>query len=117
MTQLLPLVEAILPIRGKVGAPVFKPKVLMGGRGYDSEPHRMKLKEHGITPLLARRNTAHGSGLGVFRYVVEQTIALSHQLRHLRTRFDERDDIHEAFTAIGEAMICWRRFHRFKGYF
>jgi hypothetical protein len=54
----------------------------------------------------------HGSGLGIFRYVAEQTLALLHQFRRLRTRFDKRDDIHEAFMDLGCSMICWRRFHR-----
>lgn len=66
---------------------------------------------------IARRRTPHGSGLGIFRYVVEQTIALLHQFRRLRTRFDKRDDIHETFMTIGQAMICWRRLHSSGGYF
>ncbi|WP_433367872.1 hypothetical protein [Streptosporangium sp. CA-115845] len=41
--------------------------------------------------------TAHGSGLGVHRWVVEQTIALLHWFRRLLTRWEIRDDIHEAF--------------------
>ena len=117
MTQLLPLIEAIPPIRGKVGAPQFKPKEVFADRGYDSDPHRHQLHERGIQTRIARRNTEHGSGLGIFRYVVEQTIALLHQLRHLRIRYDKRDDIHEAFIALGEAVICWRRLHSLNGYF
>jgi transposase len=117
VTQLLPLIEAIPPIRGKVGAPQFKPGEVMGDRGYDSDPHRKQLKEQGIKPRLARRRTEHGSGLGVFRYVVEQTIALLHQFRRLRTRYDKRDDIHEAFVELGEAVICWRRLHSFAALF
>ena len=111
MTQLLPLVEAIPPIKGVPGAPLHKPETVMGDRGYDSDPHRQKLSGKAIKTQIARRGTPHGSGLGVFRYVVEQTIALLHQLRRLRTRFDKRDDIHEAFLNIGEAYICWRRLH------
>jgi hypothetical protein len=42
-----------------------------------------------------------GSGLGVYRYVVEQTIALIHQFRRLRPRFDTRDDVHESFNVAG----------------
>ena len=43
VTQLVPLVDAIPPVGGKVGAPLAKPKEVMGDRGYDSNPHRMKL--------------------------------------------------------------------------
>jgi hypothetical protein len=107
---LIPLIDAIPRIAGKVGAPLSKPKRVLGDRGYDSNPHRTKLSGRGIATDIARRNTGHGSGLGVFRYVAEQTIALFHQFRRLRTRFDKRDDIHEAFMSLGCSMICWRRF-------
>lgn len=111
MTQLIPLIDAIPPIAGKPGAPLRKPQEVMGDRGYDCDPHRMKLSGRNIATAIARRNTEHGSGLGVFRYVVEQALALLHQFRRLRTRFDKRDDIHEAFMALGCAMMCWRRIH------
>jgi len=51
----------------------------------------------------------HGSGLGKYRYVVEQAIALLHSFRRLRIRWEVRHDIHEAFLSIGCAIICWRR--------
>jgi hypothetical protein len=35
-------------------------------RGYDSEPHRRKLRQRGIEPVIAKRRTEHGSGLGNF---------------------------------------------------
>jgi hypothetical protein len=40
VTQLLPLVDAIPPIRGTRGRPLRKPKVICADRGYDSESHR-----------------------------------------------------------------------------
>jgi hypothetical protein len=113
---LIPLVDAIPPIGGKIGAPLKKPQLLLADRGYDSDPHRLRLLWRNIHSLIARRNTEHGSGLGVFRYVIEQTIALFHQFRHLRMRVDKRDDVHEAFMSIGCTMICWRRFHNQSGY-
>ena len=109
------MVDAIPPVRGKVGTPRQKPDTLTADRGYDSNPHRRELRNRGIKPELAKRRTAHGSGLGVVRYVVEQTIGLLHQFRRLRTRFDKRDDIHEAFMSLGCSIICWRRFNH--GYF
>jgi transposase len=117
VTQLIPLVDAIPPIAGKPGAPLSKPEEVMGDRGYDSDPRRMELSGRNIATAIARRREGHGSGLGIFRYVVEQTIALLHQFRRLRTRFDKRDDIHESFMTLGCAMICWRRLHSSSGYF
>ncbi len=116
MTQLVPLVEAIPPVKGVAGAPLTKPQRVMGDRGYDSDPHRQKLSGKGIKTEIARRGTEHGSGMGVLRYVVEQTIALLHQFRRLKMRFDKRDDIHETFVTIAEAIICWRRLHNSLAY-
>jgi transposase len=116
VTQLLPLIDAIPPIRGKPGAPLRKPERVQGDRAYDSDPHRMALSGRGIAPDLARRGEPHGSGLGIFRYVVEQALALLHQFRRLRTRFDKRADVHEAFMSLGCSVICWRRLTH-SGYF
>lgn len=107
VTQLLPLVDGIQPVRGKPGRPRQRPQRVQGDRGYDSEPHRKQLRRRNIEPVLAKRNTEHGSGLGVFRWVVERTLAWLHQFRRLRTRYDRRDDIHEAFMSLGCAMICF----------
>jgi transposase len=117
VTQLLPLIDAIPPIRGKVGAPQFRPGEAYADRAYDSEPHRGELRNRGIKPFLAKRNTEHGSGLGIIRWVVEQSEALLHQFRRLKMRFDKRDDIHEAFLNLAEVVICWRRLGSVMGYF
>lgn len=108
ITQLLPLVEAIPPVRGKVGKPRQRPDKVQGDRGYDSEPHREALRNKGIEPVLAKRNTEHGSGLGKTRWMIERTIAWLHQFRRLRIRYEKRADIHEAFLCIACIMICYK---------
>ncbi|HEX8947662.1 MAG TPA: IS5 family transposase [Dissulfurispiraceae bacterium] len=108
VTQLLPLVEAIPPVRGKRGRPRCKPEILQGDRAYDSQPHREELLRRGIEPILAKRGTEHGSGLGVYRWVVERTLSWLHQYRRLRVRYERRADIHEAFLSIACAHICWK---------
>ncbi len=62
-----------------------------------------------FTPVIARRGTGHGSGLGVHRWVAGQSLALLHGFRRLRIRWEIRDDIHEAFLSLACAIICWRR--------
>ena len=108
VTQLLPLVDGIPSIAGKPGRAQRKPKTLQADRAYDSNAHRAALRERGITPVIARRRTEHGSGLGVTRWVVERTNAWLHQFRRLRVRFERRADIHEAFLKLGCCLICWR---------
>jgi len=106
-TQLLPLVDSIPPIAGKVGRPLQRPDSILGNRGYDSQPHRKKLRERGITPQLPKRGTDNGSGLGIYRWVIERSLSWLHQNRRLRIRYERRDDIHEAFLTIGCIKICW----------
>lgn len=107
--QLMPLLEAIPPVRGKVGKPRRRPRTLYADRAYDHDRYRRQLRDKRIEPIIARRSTPHGSGLGVHRWVVEQTIALLHWFRRLRIRWEIRDDIHEAFMTLASAIICWRR--------
>ena len=106
VTQLLPLVESIPPIAGKVGHLRKRPDCVLGDRAYDSQLHRDTLHKLGIDSLLAKRRTENGSGLGVFRWVVERTLSWLHQFRRLRVRYERRDDIHEAFLTIGCILIC-----------
>jgi transposase len=107
ITQLLPLVDAIGPIAGKQGRPRRRPDRVQGDRAYDSQPHRRQLRQRHIVPVLARRRTEHGSGLGVYRWPVERTIAWLFQHRRLRIRYERRPDIHEAFVLIASILICW----------
>jgi transposase len=110
--QLMPLIEAIPPVRGKVGKPRRRPAALYADRGYDHDRYRRLARDKQITPIIGRRGTPHGSGLGVHRWVVEQTIALLHWFRRLRIRWEIRDDIHEAFMALALMIVCWRRLTR-----
>ena len=107
VTQLQPLVEAIPPLRGKRGRPRRRPEAVQGDRGYDSQAHRRWLRRLGIQPVLAERNTEHGSGLGKTRWVVERTLAWLHQFRRLRIRWERLARIHEAFLIMGCIIICW----------
>ncbi|WP_443033073.1 IS5 family transposase [Streptomyces sp. A1-5] len=109
VTQLMPLLDAIPSIRGKRGRPRRRPKEVYADRGYDHDCYRRQVRAKGIKPVIARRGTEHGSGLGTKRWVVEQTIALLHWFGRLRIRWEARDDIHEAFLKIACSLICWRR--------
>ena len=112
ITQLMPLLDAVPPVRGRVGRPRRRPDRLFADRAYDHDKYRRQLRAKGIRPLIARRGVEHGSGLGVHRWVVEQTLALLHCFRRLRIRWEVRDDIHEAFLSIACSIICWRRLQR-----
>jgi transposase len=106
VTQLLPLVDAVPRVRGRRGRPRWRFGKVQGDRGYHSDPHRRALRKRGIEPVLARRGAPHGSGLGVYRWVVERALSWLHQNRRLKIRYERRDDIHEAFLALACALIC-----------
>jgi len=108
VTELLPVVDGIPPVAGKPGHPRHRPDELYADRAYDSELHCKEVRRRGIEPHLAKRNTEHGSGLGVHRWVSERTLSWLHQFRRLKTRYDRRADIQEAFMKIAQALICFR---------
>lgn len=111
VTQLVPLLDDLhaRPVAGKVGRPRSKPDLLLADRGYDYDSYRRLLRARGIKPVIARRNTDHGSGLGRQRWVVERGFAHLHNFRRLRTRYQRRADIHQAFLTLAAAILCWRR--------
>jgi transposase len=106
VTQLLPLVDAVPPVAGKPGRPRRRFDCTQGDRAYDSNRHRRELRRRNTQPVLARRFTPHGSGLGVHRWVVERTESWLHQNRRLKIRYERRADIHCAFLKLGCALIC-----------
>jgi len=108
VTQLLSLVDEIPAVKGKPGRPRRRPEEVYADRAYDSDPHRQELRHRHIEPHLARRNEEHGSGLGVYRWVSERALAWLHGFRRLRTRYERRADIHEAFVTMAECLICYR---------
>jgi transposase len=106
--EALALVDAIPALHGGRGRPRQRPDCVLGDRGYDATAIRRGLRARHIVPWLAMRRTAHGSGLGPRRWVVERTFAWLNQFRRLRVRYDKRADIHEAFLSLGCALICWQ---------
>lgn len=104
--ELIPLTISIPPLKGKAGPPKSRPKSLQGDRGYDSDAGRWILRWLGIVPVIAKRHTPHGSGLGRTRWVVERTLSWLHNFGRLRLRKERRSDIHRAFMSLGASMIC-----------
>src|SRR4051794_10595164 len=60
VTQVLDVLGEMAPVGGKPGPKRCKPERMQGDRGYDSEMVRQALRELGIIPVLAERNTEHG---------------------------------------------------------
>src|SRR3954451_1796937 len=71
VTQLLPLLDGVGPVRGKVGRPRQRAGRVLADRGYDHDKSRGERRKRAVKPVIARRGADHGSGLGRERWVVE----------------------------------------------
>ncbi|GAA2495721.1 hypothetical protein GCM10010406_34950 [Streptomyces thermolineatus] len=105
----MPLPDPIPHIRGTRGRPRHRPKRLFADRGYDYDKYRRLIRARGITPKIARKGTAHGSGPGKTRRVVERTFARLHRFERLRIRHEIRADLHLGLLQLACSIICLRR--------
>jgi len=108
VTQLLPLVDGITPVAGKVGRPRQRPDRIVADRGYDHDSYRGELWRCGVKPVIARRGTEHGSELGRWRWVVERNFTWLRNYRRLRIRWERDPAVHMAFLTLACALICRR---------
>ena len=109
VTQLIALLDAVPAAAGVPGRPRCRPDSVIADRGYDHDTYRRLVWARGIKPMIARRQSAHGSGLGHYRWVVERTFAWLHQMKRLLVRYEHRAEMHEAMLALGCCLICFRR--------
>ena len=83
-----------------------------GDRAYWPRAGHARLAAQVIVAVVAKPGSPHGSGLGVFRWVVERTLAWLHRFGRLALRYERRADVHEAFLTLGCALITWRYLKR-----
>ena len=108
----LDLLDDLPPISGRRGRPRFRFDTLYADRAYDAAWIREGIKQRGTKPLIARRYTEHGSGLGKYRWVVERTFGWLNQYRRLRVRYEKKASMHMAFLFLGCILICWKALNR-----
>ena len=101
-------VTSIPAVGGKPGPQRPRPERLHRDRAYDSAGHRRILRWLGILTVLAGHRSERGSGLGMYRWVVERTLSWLHQYRRLRIRYELRADIQQAFLDIGCLPLCYQ---------
>jgi transposase len=109
ITQLIPLLDAVPAVGGRPGRPRRRPDSVLADRGYDHDKYRRLVRARGIKPVIARRQSDHGSGLGRHRWVVERTFAWLHNFKRLLVRYERRAEIHHALLALGCSLVCYRR--------
>ena len=110
VTQLMPLIQAIPPVRGRRGLSRQRPDAIYADRGYDHDKYRKQVRQGRDQPRLspgAAKNIAQAWACTAGSWA--EYFALLHWFRRLRIRWEIRDDIHEAFLSLACAIICWRR--------
>ena len=96
-------------MQGPVGRPRYRPEEFMGDRAYGSACNISKTRDRGIRSRLAPLRAEHGSGLGVFRYVVERSLSWFNHFRRLRLCYEKSGKHFQAFHDLAAAMICARK--------
>lgn len=76
-------------------------------KAYDYPRCRRALRQRHILVRIARRGSESTQRLGRHRWVVERTVAWLDHFRRLTIEYERRRDIHEAFTILACALICW----------
>ena len=92
-----------------MGRPRRRPSAILADGGYDSSAFRDWLRDKRIEPIIPQRGRKKIIGLGRIRWIVEQTIAHFHQFKRLAVRWDRLLLMHQGFTKLAAALICWRR--------
>lgn len=106
--QLEHILKLFPHVKGGLGRPKQRPDIGLADRGYDSEHNREFMRSLGIHPLIAKRNTEHGSGLGKLRWVVERTNSWLKGLRRMRVRWDRSTLSQNAWNMLAMSAICFR---------
>ena len=106
---LIPLVEAVPPIRSRRGPRRRRPGKLHADKAYDHRFIRTYLRRRQITARIARRGIESSQRLGRHRWVIERTMAWLGGFRRLHRRYERKADHFAAFATIAATIICHRR--------
>jgi transposase len=114
-TVLERLIDAIPPLRlphSRPGRPRRRPKKLHADKAYASRKSRALLRRRHIAPRIARPGIDSSARLGRYRWVAERDFAWLHRNRRLLVRYESHPELHDAFLALGCALICWQFLQR-----
>jgi transposase len=107
------LVDAIRPVRRPRGRPRKRPVKLHADKAYDIPRCRRALHRRRIKVRIARKGVESSQKLGRHRWVVERTLAWLGQFRRLTVRYERREEIHQAFHALGCSLLCFKAVQRY----
>jgi transposase len=99
------------------GRPRTRPKRVIGDKGYDSDPHRKRLRKRGIdllSPHRANHRNVNRQDDRLWdrykrRYIVERTFAWLGNCRRLVVRYENHITMFLAFLELGIAMLTLKK--------
>ena len=113
--QLPALLHSIPAVQGPRGRPRRKPGSVYGDRAYGTAAMIALVTMLGIFSFLAPRNSdTHGSGLGVFRYVVERTLACFSQFRRIKVCYGRCGEHFQAFHELAASCLVATRLRQYE---
>jgi transposase len=107
VVMLIPIVDHVAPIKGRVGHPRRRPKKLHADKGYASRANRRALRRRGIRPRIARPGIESATRLGRHRWVVERSLSWLRRFRRLPIRYERDPEIHQGFLNLAAILMCW----------
>ena len=113
--QLPALLESMPAVQGPRGRPRRRPGGIFGDRAYGTAETVALVTMLGILSLLAPRNDrTHGSGLGMFRYVVERTLACFGHFRRIRMCYERWGEHFQAFHDLAACCLVATRLKHYE---
>jgi Transposase DDE domain. len=109
--EAIPLLDAIPAVDGERGRPRRRPMKYLGDRGYGWQSNIDATRARRVEPMLARpKDNTHGSGLGVFRVVVEHAMSWFNQSRRLRVCYERTAKMLQGFHHLAAALMVFKRY-------
>ncbi len=100
------------------GRPRRKPGSIFGDRAYGTaEMIALLAVLHIACFLAARSDAAHGSGLGVYRYVVERTLACFGNFRRLKLCYERWHSHWQALHELAASLLVCSRLKAYRPQF
>ena len=108
VTQVFEVLTSMPPVGGKPGPKRQRPERLQGEPATTPSRCGSCCGGWGSRRSWPTGRREHGSGLGVFRWFVERTIAWLHSFGRLRRRLDRLTELQDAFLQLACGLICLR---------
>ena len=113
--QLPALPDARPAVQGPRGRPRRNPGGIFGDRAYGTAAMiALMAALHILSFLAPRSDKSHGSGLGVFRYVVERTLACFSNFRRLRLCYERWHCHWQAFHELAACLLVCSRLRAYR---